>query len=108
MTCLSAITDFGHKKGHAEKRGRSTVLSVHCYGIKSQNFKNFEAIWLLPNVTSKMLSELAGIRMAAISGARVPCTANAIPMMLYTIDRIKLAMTICLLIRHKWMNCGKF
>ena len=40
-----------------------------------QNFSHLAAILLLPNVTSKMLNELAGIRMAAIKGDSTPCTA---------------------------------
>ena len=37
---------------------------------------------------------LAGIRMAAIMGERIPCTAKDKPTILYTMESIKLAVTI--------------
>jgi hypothetical protein len=40
-----------------------------------------------------------GIRIAAITGESVPCTAKYKPAILYTIDRTKLPIITCLLLR---------
>ena len=48
-------------------------------------------------VTSNtMLILLAGIKIAATIGERIPCTAKDRPIMLYKMDRTKLAVTILL------------
>jgi|GEM_PF-6754568 len=54
---------------------RCICLQLEAYGC----INNRAAILPLPKVTSKILSELAGIRMAATSGDRSPCTANERP-----------------------------
>jgi hypothetical protein len=43
-----------------------------------------------------MLILLTGINMAAIMGERSPCTAKDNPMILYRMERVKLAITIFL------------
>jgi hypothetical protein len=43
-----------------------------------------------------MLILLAGIRIAAIIGERIPCTAKDKPTILYKIESIKLASTMFL------------
>ena len=45
---------------------------MHLTGLPYQQRNTFAAILLEPNVTNKMLSELAGISMAAIIGDRTP------------------------------------
>lgn len=46
------------------------------------NFIDLANKLLLPNVMSKILRELLGIRIAAINGDKFPCTANKRPIIL--------------------------
>ena len=45
---------------------------------------------LIPYVTKTILIELHGIKIAAIKGDNVPCTAKYNPITLYKIDNTKL------------------
>ena len=64
------------------------------------NLFHFAARLLPPKLMSRMLRLLLGISIAAINGDRVPCTAKYKPIILYRIDRTKLAITIRLFVLH--------
>jgi hypothetical protein len=52
------------------------------YGNQGIRFKVLPANWIATHVNSIMLMLLAGIKMAAIIGDNVPCTAKLSPIIL--------------------------
>jgi len=72
------------------------ILNKDITSIKTCNYESFLLDSTLMKKVAKAttLTELIGIRMAAISGDRVPCTAKNKPTRLYKKEMKKLIFTI--------------
>lgn len=79
MIYFNGKNDFDHKNIISTVRYSMFQIKSHAKSVAmwkavvhDQHFNHFAAKLLQPNVTSKILSELAGIKTAAIRGARLP------------------------------------
>lgn len=72
-----------------------TILNKGVKVIYTGVYDNFflDKYWMEKVANATTLTELMGIRMAAISGDKVPCTAKNNPIKLYRNEMIKLIFT---------------